>query len=278
MKQVLLTLSCSDVAPDYMKQLVLHLGFQKTGSTSIQALLDMNRARLEDLDLYVYGPDTMPARSPALSAIRNPTPQALAIAKYVFMGIFREMLESQNETAIFSDENILGRVLYTQSGHFLEWAELLLPIIASAMPDNIEARIVFYTRDQDKWLKSLYGQAVKRAGEKRGFKAWRDGRPLRTEWHYMRDRLASAACGIPVQFVSMEKDLAKFGFVGGELLEVSGIVRDRICALAIPTLQNKGLSPLALNVMRAINHLPLGRRRLLRISESVETWDAERRK
>lgn len=259
-----------------MKKLILHLGFQKTGSTSLQALLDINRARLSDIDLYVYGQDTIPVRNTCQSAIGNPTPAALKIVKYIFSGLFQEMIETPNETVIFSDENVLGRVLYTSSGHILEWAELLLPIMASAMPDEIEPRIVFYTREQDGWLKSLYGQSVKRAQERRRFETWKADRPLQTDWAHMKARLTAAASGIPVDFVSMEEDLAEFGFLGGRLLEISGVERARIDTLELSEPRNKALSPLALGLMRVVNHAPLGRRRLTMISERVEAWDNRR--
>ena len=252
-----------------MKRVIFHLGFQKTATTSFQALLDANRPRL-DLGIYAYGRDTQPLRALALSIAHNPTPVALRSFSYAMSGCFQEIMKNGHEYTIISDENMVGRTLYNREGNLASWSETILPLIAKALPDDLSAEIIFYTRDHAAWL---HGQCVKRARERRGYVKWIEDCPIDTRWDALHDTMARAASPIPVRFVAMEDDLRRDGFVGGTVLRTAGVSDQLIADLQIPEPQSRALHKASLGLLRGLNHVPMPLRRRLQISEAIERFD-----
>lgn len=255
-----------------MKRVILHLGFQKTASTSFQALLDANRQRL-GLGIYAYGTDTQPLRTLALSIAHNPTPVALRSFSYAMSGCFQETLKNGHESTIISDENLVGRTLYNREGNLASWSETILPLIAKALPDDLSAEIIFYTRDHAAWLRSLHGQCIKRAKERRGYEGWIKDCPIDTNWDALHDTMVRAASPIQVRFVAMEDDLMRDGFVGSTVLRTAGVSDKLIADLQIPEPKNRALHKTSLALLRCLNHVPMPLRRRLQISEAIEKFD-----
>lgn len=256
------------------KRLLLHIGLQKTGTTSLQALLQENKSALGRCAVYSYGADTQNLRDAIRKWISNPTKVNESAIQYIFGGYCLRFLKHSQGTIIFSDENILGRVLYDKSGDLITWAEHILPRLIQMVPDEIDLEIVVYVRDSNRWLKSAYRQAVKRAKESRSFETWTRQLPFSTNMSDITREIESICCGVQCHVIEMENDLKINGFVGGELLKLAGFQQSTLDELSVPKPRNQSLSWPAHVFMRIVNFLPLPDGVRMPISETIETLDS----
>lgn len=255
--------------------MLFHMGFQKTGTTSIQSLLNENAADLSGIDIRAYGKATRDLREAGKSWCHSPSAAARqsivsAVARYR-----DSLIASGRHACIVSDENILGRGEHGAHGYVLTWGEAILPIIAEAAK-GVRPMFVFYTRSPEAWLRSLYNQLVKRARETATYEEWRRSLPYTVDWQVWHTRL-QAATDAKVVFVSMEEELASDGWLGRTLLDKAGIPRETSASLRRPALRNPSLSERGLAIMRYVNRLPVPDKFVLRFSEALERREARRR-
>ena len=248
--------------------MVFHLGFQKTGSTTMQAFLNRNAEALPEIDVRAYGDATKDLRVSGRNWCADPSPArwqrlADALDRHV-----ERFAAGRAQVCLISDENVVGRVGYGPTGDVLRWSEAILPLIAERAA-AFDPGFVFYTRAPDRWLRSLYNQSVKRARVTQGFERWAAAAPFEVDWPAWRERLASAA-GRPVTFLSMEEELASGRPLGAGLLVECGVPPDVAASLPAAEARNASLSERSLRLMRLVNRLPLGDRRVIRFSEWLE--------
>lgn len=253
------------------RQIVFHLGFQKTGTTSIQAMLNANKNLLQDIDLRAYGDATKDLRVAGRGYCASPTDKNLQRLRRALKSHISGFLAGDKKHCLISDENILGRVPYGDTGDILTWAKRILPVIEQEL-NGISARFVFYTREQVGWLPSLYKQSVKRARVTATFDVWKARSPIELDCTGWRPELQSYST-IPVEFISMEQELKSGDTLGTALLVRLGVDPGILPSFVGADVLNTSLSARALQVMRLINRMPLSDRRVLRISELVETFD-----
>ena len=253
------------------KRIIFHLGFQKTGTTSIQRFLNENAPLVPEIDIRAYGDATKALRVRGRRYCATGSERDRAALESAVDDVLDDFRAGSSRLAIVSDENILGRVSYDETGHILLWAERILPILSERAAD-LAPEFAFYTRAPDRWFASLYNQAVKRGGVTAGFDRWRAAVPFEVEWPEWRARFEAAA-GRPVSFLSMEEELASGLPLGSGLLRLAGVGEDRIAALRPVPVENASLSGRALGVMRLVNRLPLSHRNLMKVSEWVERRD-----
>lgn len=256
------------------QQMLFHLGFQKTGTTSIQALLNANRARLTGIDIRAYGDATKDLRVAGRTYCADPTPKREARLRDALRGHVDRFRSGDDAACLISDENILGRVAYGPTGDVLSWGKRILPMIEEAAA-GLDLQFVFYTRAQAAWRSSIYKQSVKRAGETRSLEGWSSAAPFTGDWPDWSDwqQQLQGACAAPVEFLSMEEEIASDLPLGAGVLRRLGVSDADIAELATVSPQNTSLSERAICLMRMINHLPLSDRRRLKISEYIEARD-----
>lgn len=145
-----------------MKQtLFLHIGYHKTGTTSLQSLLDQNAAALRGIG--VYYPDTVGDgkrnyfRKHLQFFIDLNTAHAERgdIAAPV-RAMARLILDSKAPTAIVSEESFSGLT------------EAVLDRLADLRAD-FNVKVVAVLRRQDEFLQSFYQQSIRDFGETRDF-------------------------------------------------------------------------------------------------------------
>lgn len=143
-----------------MKRLVLHIGFYKTGTTSIQACLSVNSAQL--LSQGVFYPKDMGAsyvqrrkHSPLVAALPDMKPTWLNPKKsqtyeQAYDDLFRTLGKTEFETLILSAEVFGGRKVLQKQ---MDWLKQRFA--------DYEITIISYIRPQDAYLLSVYQQRVK---------------------------------------------------------------------------------------------------------------------
>jgi len=144
----------------------LHIGAEKTGSTSIQAFLQANRRRLADFG-YLFprtpGDDNQPAlaayamadssRQNLMAQVRVKSDEELEAFRAHFSAALKaEVAAAAPERIVLTNEHCHSRI---ETAEELQQLADLLHSLAE------EVRIVFYIRRQDQAATSLYSTALK---------------------------------------------------------------------------------------------------------------------
>ena len=161
------------------RRLIVHAGFHKTGTTSVQRLLDRSRDALDPLKVVLRA--DMKALCEAARAFSvSRTTVDLGLIKYE-AAILAEQWRA--DTVLLSSEDLSGQM---PGRHGLKRYDAA-PVIAAAMLEawqealpGIEVCFVFTSRDAAAWLASCYVQHL------------RATRIAITADHYMREYSASA--------------------------------------------------------------------------------------
>jgi hypothetical protein len=146
---------------DVKQTLYLHIGYHKTGTTSLQSLLDQNATALRGIG--VYYPDTVGdgkrnyfhKHLQFFIDLKTAHDQQGDIAAPV-RAMARLIQDSGAPTTIVSEESFSGLT------------EAVLDRLADLRAD-FTVKVVAVLRRQDKFLQSFYQQAIRDFGEKRDF-------------------------------------------------------------------------------------------------------------
>ena len=146
-----------------MGKIVIHIGFPKTGTTSIQAFLYKNRKLLRAQNIYyemfsksrdnIIG-DVEPYRNGTFLEIDNPLYEKDNIVKKLITFIDKSTLKrlsKYNHTALFSYENL-------SLTSFVDWS-LIAELLKQCGFDNVS--IIVYIRPQDSFLLSSWKMSIK---------------------------------------------------------------------------------------------------------------------
>ncbi|SEW03769.1 hypothetical protein SAMN05444851_1015 [Aliiroseovarius sediminilitoris] len=148
---------------------IVHAGFHKTGTTSLQDFLSQNRAPLSPFFDYYGQRDFMNAGAAARLYAQRPFPHRL----YLFRKAFRTFLASipDHEVIILSRESFSGGM----PGHrmlggrmitsYLPAAQKLARTIVKELrlrfgPD-VAITFLYTTRDREDWLRSVHGHLLR---------------------------------------------------------------------------------------------------------------------
>lgn len=243
------------------RRLILHCGVQKTGTTSLHHFLQRNRAALAGrLDILTprKGSALRDLGQAAQRFCLDPTPDTEATLSGIVQTL-RDRCLSGTGPLLLSHENLLGAMLgnsgrVTLYPRMEQIIALLDRDLAPLTPDY-----VIYTRDMASWKNSVYGQAVKsdRYTGTRG-QFLEDTAGCGT-WDDLRTRL-EAAVGPDRARVFRLEDEPDPSRPGSQLLRHAGLSAADLSSLtALPARANRGLGPGALEFLRQVNGLDLGR-------------------
>ncbi|MFC3571269.1 hypothetical protein [Paracoccus simplex] len=139
----------------------IHIGFHKTGTTYIQALLKRNETTLADyLIVNQRSDNSKPLRSACQDFFskRKGDDEALAAIRHQFQEI--DSIASE-KSIIISDEEMFGFIPGRHGYYKLyDRAESVMSVAMQAFP-NRTVKFFAYTRPRMKWLESVYAEAVK---------------------------------------------------------------------------------------------------------------------
>lgn len=148
------------------RRLVVHLGVQKTGSTSVQRHLRRNAGALAG-HLVVRTPEEgspmRPLGRAAIAFSLNPQPEEARALALAFRGVL-DTLPSDDVPVLISHENLAG-AMPGNGGETRLYP--LMPRIAAillAEAQDFDVNFVIYTRKQKSWLPSVWAQAVRTDG------------------------------------------------------------------------------------------------------------------
>lgn len=240
------------------RHIVFHLGFRKTGTTTIQAMLaDLPDDLVHGRFIAPRSRLTSPWRKAIFAHTRGNRRKGLGPIEAAAIDLRDALAARLEPQVIISDENLVGSSVTVRDGSTIfDWTADILPIIARVF-DGWRIDIVLYTRDLEKWLASCYNQEVKRRGQTRRYADWRARIPASVNWE---DGLAKVrgATDLPLHVFSMEEEVRGPTILGAGLLRVAGVSDADIARIPEPARRNESLSPRRLELTRRLNYLGIG--------------------
>jgi len=240
------------------RRVIVHIGAQKTGSTSLHRFLTLNQEALAGrVDIRVPIKGSLTRELGKTCAMYSLKPAAHEASLVELLGQVRAELEGDDRVCIISHENIIGammgrrdvRALYPRAGEIMGLIEAEL---APFKPDY-----VLYTRERDGWLKSVYNQAVKSdsyAGTKAQFEA--EVAEAR-DWSAVAQEIADVVGKDRLSVFALEDETTPER-PGRQLLKLAGLTDDEINTLApLAGRSNQSLNAGSLEFMRQLNGLGL---------------------
>jgi hypothetical protein len=243
------------------KRIVLHLGFHKTGSSSLQELLRANRGRLPaDCGCLVQRDRELDGLAAACKAYdRWPGARRLSWVAAEWGELVDRFLSGPRSTLILSNEDFLGRIpsarddteLYERS------ADLLSALLGPA--DGIEIEPCVYVRSGEAWRRSLYGHLLKTRGIRMSFAAFAAVEKFRSpDLGAVAARLGGGA-GRPMTVLSFEDDLKTRLGPGTAFLRRCGLGDDRLADWRPVGRRNEGIPETVVERMSSSGMLMLPR-------------------
>ncbi len=222
-------------------EVFLHIGLHKTGTTTLQAVLEANRTALgPQTTLLNHNSDRlMPVQRACLAFARKRSP---ATGQQIARSLAAVLQEAEAEGAqkvIVSSEMLTGPVPAPHRlGGIAGSAVQIAPFLREGVAGH-DGQFCLYTRDQTRWLISLHAHLLR----SRGVRMTRDDFIARIEAsgfeiETFAESIATALGGAATY--KMEDDLGTRLGPGTRFLERAGFRPD---ALTPVTAQNIGLSP-----------------------------------
>jgi hypothetical protein len=237
--------------------LVLHIGSGKTGTSSIQAFLHQNRARLAELGI-LYPQSPGPRRHARLSLFVRPDDELEATQSWrrqrttspkAFRRAFRQRLFDEIDSAGLSRVLLSDEALYGAPKEALRRLHGFTDRIAGSL------RLVVYLRRQDDHLVSRYQQAVKEGETRRLSERVHQLNVSRTYDYYNRLRMWKRLLE-PTDFAirRFEPECFVDGSLYQDFLDAAGIEAQAAKMEHCPS-RNESLDATSLEFLRILNLL-----------------------
>jgi hypothetical protein len=144
-----------------VRRIIIHAGFHKTGTTSLQQTLRANRAALRPDIRLVLRPGMTALCESARAYSRSREDYDLGLVKYEAALLAEKLQEEEASTILITSEDLSGHMPgrhrlhgYGATPHLMR---ALSVAFKAAAPDD-ELTFFFTTRAADPWLRSCYAQ------------------------------------------------------------------------------------------------------------------------
>ena len=253
------------------KKIIFHIGFRKTGTSSIQNYLAINKELLlPNISVHPRSQVTSSWRSSIFRLMRS---KSVASYDEVEQEIIKASARLENnfhtKVMIISDENLIAGLAFKSTGEtILDWTENIVPLIEKHFK-QFSLEFVVYTRDMPKWLLSCYNQAVKNNLETRSYEDWMKCCPDGFAWQPQLGKI-NAQTTSPFHIIDMADEVNSDLPFGHSLLRLAGLEDEEIAALEVPARVNESVHSNALALMRLINRICISDKYKKRIKRAIE--------
>jgi hypothetical protein len=250
-------------------RLIVHAGFPKTATSTLQATLRQNRPRMPAGVVYVPHDDeaVRAARRWAIGVARNRRNDARRWFRRSFGRILDAAVAQAPEVLVLSAEDFCGGMPGTAHARWFGCsAALAEEMTQTARARGFSPELVYSIRAREDWLRSIHRQLCM---NKRRTKQWEDWLlepgPSGFDWAPVLEEIESAAPA-PVHVVELETDRRGIIGPGSALMALAGVREDTLRQFTVSTDRNVGPDKRALTMMqsRYVRSLPAGLRRMLR--------------
>lgn len=262
-----------DAAPKG-RPLILHLGVQKTGTTSLQRFLKHSAAALSDVLILRTPEEGTPMRPLGRAAVAcslSPGDKDLRVALRIAFEDVLDTLPAGPQTVLVSHENMAGAMPGNggETALYPALPRMLKVLDRVAQARGFDPRYVFYTRGMETWLPSVWAQAVRTDGYTRTLSQFRAEVADLPAWEDLLDRLTAALGADRVTRLRLE-DETDPDRPGRQLLGLAGLDPARIDAL--PPLEGRAMERLnggSTEFLRRLNGLALNPHARDRVADLV---------
>lgn len=207
------------------KRVLLHCGFHKTGTTSIQRLLRANQDNFPKwLMATAHGHQQVVALGDACRMFdKRPDQTRQAAVEAAWTALVVPFLQSPADCLVVSSENVLGRIPYPRNTEtqLYPQAGTLLRIIAESRRD-LAVVPVLYLRDAEAWRHSLFKHLVRTRGLRMTAESFvRHPLVAQANLSAEADQI-EASSGMEITRFHFEDDLATIHGLGTALLTKAG--------------------------------------------------------
>lgn len=147
-----------------MRRIILHAGFHKTGTTSLQQTLRANRRRLAPEFRLVLRPGMTALCEAARGYSERRDDLNLGLVKYEAALLAERLQRDPADTILISSEDLSGHMPGRRGLRDYSAAPKLMQALAlafdTALPED-ELVFFFTTREAESWLRSCYTQHLK---------------------------------------------------------------------------------------------------------------------
>ncbi len=194
-----------------MRQILLHPGFHKTGTSSANHFLWVNRAALApyfDLRMFRH----FKAIS-TLCATFSKSQDPMDFLEFVELmdASFKENPLNSDRDALISCKGFCGHLPGTPGVHSYESVPILMTYLAGYLADrypDAQVKVVFTTRGPKDWLFSVYRQQLRGHRLMLDFEEFAHTYKAAADLRSIIDRTAAVLAPLPVMFMPLE-DAAK---------------------------------------------------------------------
>ena len=233
-----------------MTHVIVHAGFHKTGTTSLQDFLQQNHRYLHPYFDYYGQNDFLNAGAAARLYAQRPFPHRL----HRFRKAFRKFLAQipDRNTIILSRESFsggmpghrkLGGAMITSYHQpALKLARVIIAELRRRFGAEVDITFFYTTRERDSWIKSIHGHLLRSINLTDDLETFRARFPALSSPEEQAARMRGALDPVPVVTAALE-DYAEHPFgPASELLDLAGVPANfRVSLLPAPH-SNRGQS------------------------------------
>lgn len=238
------------------RRVIVHIGAQKTGSTSLHRFLTRNRDALAArFDLRVPKKGSLTRELGKTCALYSLKPAKHEASLIALLKQVRADLEGDDRVCVISHENIIGammgrhgvRELYPEVSRIISLFETHLA--------PFEPEYVLYTRDMAAWKTSVHNQAVKSDGYIGSREAFEQETAEIRDWSAVAAEMQGLLGQMRTRVFALEDDGTPER-PGRQLLRFAGLSDDEINMLTpLEGRSNQSLNAGSLEFMRQLNAL-----------------------
>lgn len=218
-----------------MIRVLIHAGFHKTGTTSVQKTLAANRAALEPQLIVGLRADLVEVAETARAYSDGLEPVELPILQGMFAAYIAGLALTDGQVLLISSEDLSGHMPGRRGLTSYAAAPALMQALAAgaeqALGEALDLTFVFSTRQREAWVRSLFWQNVMRDRLLDDLDRFRASVSGAEELDAVVDRVAAAVGPHRVRRFSLEQAAPRrFGPLA-PLLDLAGIGEETRAAL-----------------------------------------------
>lgn len=234
-----------------MTRVIVHAGYHKTGTTSLQDFMEANRATLSPVLAYYGKTDFLGAGANA--RIYAQRPYAWRLAR--FRRSLRKFLKSipDHDLIVLSRETfsggmpghhqVNGALMTSYFGPSLKLAHTIIAELRRRFGETVEITFFYTTREREAWIRSVYGHLLRSIKLTEDYDTFRNHFPALASPAEEAQRMAGALDPIPVAIASLEDWGKTPEGPAGALLDLARVPPDLRARLSPVARANLGQSP-----------------------------------
>ena len=260
-----------------MTRVIVHAGYHKTGTTSLQDFMSSNRKALADYCRYYGKVDFLAAGAHARIYAQKPFPWRL----WRFRRSFRRFLNTVDAggTIVLSRETFSGGMpghrrmggglMFGYSGPAEKLARVITAELRRKFGQDTDITFFYTTRDRETWIKSVHGHLLRSIKLDDDFKTFRARFPDLNGPAQEAAIMAKALAPIPVVTAALEDHADDPAGPATGLLDLLGVPENVRAQLTPAKRSNTGQPPEIQEQFRRLNAQALSKKALRTEKERI---------